>query len=92
MVVRRLLVSAVAVLSVLGGLTLAVGPASADSGPGPVWPLGDDDVTGDVLPTAQHNGVTWSQVIIGNTVYVGGQFTAGRPAGAAPGVGEVAFL
>jgi outer membrane protein assembly factor BamB len=34
----------------------------------------------------QVNGVVWSQVVVGNTVYAGGQFTSARPAGAAPGV------
>lgn len=42
----------------------------------------------DALPTTQINGVVWSQVIIGTTVYVGGSFTKARPAGAAPGTRE----
>ncbi len=31
--------------------------------------------------------MAWAQVIIGNTVYVGGNFTEARPSGAAPGTG-----
>ncbi len=31
----------------------------------------------------------WAQTVVGNTVYVGGQFTNARPAGAAPGVNTV---
>ena len=46
-------------------------------------------VAADALPTAQINGVVWSQVIVGNTVYVGGEFTRARPAGAAAGTSEV---
>ena len=41
-------------------------------------------VSADPLPTVQINGVVWSQVVVGNTVYVGGEFTMARPAGAAP--------
>jgi PKD repeat protein len=46
-------------------------------------------VTNDVLPTVQINGVVWSAVTVGNTVYAAGNFTSARPAGNAPGVGEV---
>ena len=37
----------------------------------------------------QINGVVYAQVMVGNTVYATGGFTAARPAGAAPGVNEV---
>ncbi len=42
-------------------------------------------VTADALPTAQINGVVWTQAVVGNRVFAGGQFTGVRPAGAAPG-------
>ena len=43
-------------------------------------------MTSDVLPTVQiDKGVVWSQAIVGNTVYAGGEFSNARPAGAAPG-------
>ncbi|BDV29518.1 PDK repeat-containing protein [Microbacterium terricola] len=45
-----------------------------------------ETVSADSLPTVQiDSGVVWSQVIVGNTVYVAGQFSNARPAGAAPG-------
>lgn len=46
-------------------------------------------VSSTALPTAQLNGVAWTQVVIGNTVYVGGSFTKARPAGAGPGTQTV---
>lgn len=49
----------------------------------------EETVTADPLPTAQINGVVWAQAIANNTVWVGGEFTAARPAGAAPGVSTV---
>lgn len=47
-------------------------------------------VSSDPLPTVQIDGVVWAQVIVGNTVYVGGNFTTARPAGAPPGTATVA--
>ncbi len=47
-------------------------------------------VSTDALPAPQINGVVWDQKIVGNTVYVAGNFTTARPAGSAPGVSEVA--
>ncbi len=46
-------------------------------------------LSADPLPTVQIDGVVWSQTVVGNTVYVGGEFTTARPAGAAPGVNTV---
>ncbi len=46
-------------------------------------------VSSDPLPTVQINGVAWSQVVIGNTVYVGGSFGTARPANAAAGTSTV---
>jgi hypothetical protein len=74
------------------GLTLAgvavgvVAAASAAADPGAVIARTPDMVTTDSLPTAQIDGVVWSQAIVGNTVYVGGSFANERPAGSAPGV------
>jgi PKD repeat protein len=42
-------------------------------------------VSADALPTVQINGVVWSQVVVGNTVYATGSFTQARPAGVAVG-------
>ncbi|WP_426302602.1 PKD domain-containing protein [Arthrobacter sp. R-11] len=83
-VVAALLGLATAVsLAVLGTV-----PARADTAPiNPNDPATPVTVAADGLPTAQINGVAWAQVIIGNTVYVGGNFTEARPSGAAPGTG-----
>src|SRR3954466_6381728 len=73
----------------LGAGALTVGtaaPAVADSMP--LQPSTPATVTADALPTAQINGVVWSQVVVGNTVYAAGKFTRVRPAGAAAGTSE----
>lgn len=64
----------------------APGPASGDTAPTGNLPA---TVSVDSLPTVQVNGVVWSQVTVGNTVWATGQFTKARPAGSAPGQNEV---
>ena len=78
----------------IGGLVLAglvvAGPqrtASADSAPAD--PTTPTTVAADGLPTTQIDGVAWAQAIVGGTVYVAGQFTTARPAGAAAGTQTV---
>ena len=62
--------------------------ARADTAPAPGTSA---TVSADGLPTWQINGVVWSQVVVGNTVYATGSFSKARPAGvAAGGVGEIA--
>lgn len=79
---RRLLVTATgAALAVALGATGAL-PAVADTAPKPGVPA---TVSSDALPTPQINGVVWSQVVIGDTVYVGGRFSQARPAGVGKG-------
>ena len=73
-------------LATVSPLTSAA--AVADSTVPPVIDNPADAVTADGLPTAQINGVAWDQVVVGNTVYVAGEFTSARPAGAALGSGE----
>jgi hypothetical protein len=70
--------AAAALLLLAGGLT-----ARADTRP--ISTKLPATVSSDALPTAQINGVVWTQVIVGKTVYVGGEFTTARPAGALPG-------
>ena len=66
-------------------LAFAEPAAAADPVP---WSWSTDapaTVTADPLPTVQIDGVAWTQAIVGNTVYVGGEFQNARPAGAAAG-------
>ena len=70
---------------------LAAPVAVADTAPtDPNDPQTPVTVTADSLPTVQINGVVWKQLVVGSTVYAAGSFTSARPAGAAPGVNEVA--
>jgi hypothetical protein len=68
-------------------LTALSAPAFADTRP----PSSSTPTTvsTDSLPTAQLNGVAWTQLVVGDTVYVGGSFTRAQPAGAASGAGTV---
>ncbi|WP_255513602.1 PKD domain-containing protein [Homoserinibacter sp. GY 40078] len=82
-----LVTTAALFLSALIAVPLVIAaPASADPLPASESP---ETVSSDPLPTPQINGVVWTQVIVGNTVYVGGQFTTARPAGSAAGQNEV---
>ena len=74
--------SAVLSVSPIGGPSLAY----ADTAPPAGQPA---TVSSDALPTAQIDGVAWSQVVVDGVVYVGGSFTTARPAQAAPGVDTV---
>lgn len=80
----------------------ATGIASGAVDPGAGTPVGADaavaaaadpalpaTVTADPLPTVQINGVVWKQLVVGEWVYVAGQFTSARPAGATAGTNEV---
>lgn len=84
----NVLLSVVAVAALLFGTVAIATPAAADTAP--ANPTESASVSDDALPTVQIDGVVWAEVIIGNTVYAGGQFTTARPAGSAPGVNTVA--
>jgi PKD repeat protein len=86
----RVLAGLVSLLLVAGVLGLMVpGTARADSAPlDPANPVTPTTVSADALPTVQINGVAWSQVVVGNTVYVAGAFTSARPAGVPAGTQE----
>ncbi|HSK32840.1 MAG TPA: delta-60 repeat domain-containing protein, partial [Propionicimonas sp.] len=77
-------------LIAISALGLASAPgAAADSAPAdPNDPRTPPTVAIDRLPTVQHNGVAWNQVVVGTTVYVVGQFSSARPAGSALGQNE----
>ena len=80
-----------AMLAVFGTAVTVATPASADTstaqpaGVSPVVERPANNVTADVLPTVQIDGVVWSETVVGNTVYAGGNFANARPAGAASG-------
>ncbi len=81
------LATAIAATGALAGALVLGGPVVADTAPpGAATPR---TVAGDALPAPQINGVGWEQVIVGRTVYVVGDFSTARPAGAAPGTHTV---
>ena len=80
------LLVAVLTTAPLALLALAAAPARADTAP--VAPVTLATVSADSLPTVQVNGVVWSQVVVGNTVYATGSFSSARPAGSAAGSNE----
>jgi PKD repeat protein len=73
-------------LSIVTAFGLVTGLASVvAAAPATVGQRTADVPTADGLPTVQIDGVAWSQVIVGDDVYVAGRFENARPAGAAPG-------
>ena len=76
---RAALVAASVSALVASGLAGAES-ASAD-------PANPTPVSSTALPTAQVNGVVWSQTVSNGVDYVGGSFNQSQPAGAAAGVG-----
>src|SRR5690606_11513724 len=74
---------------VAAGLVVAGPAVEAFADSAPLEPGVDPTVTADALPTVQIDGVVWAQLVIGDTVSVGGEFTTARPAGSAPGVNTV---
>jgi hypothetical protein len=86
-VLHRLSFAAVTTVAVLAALLVSPPGAQADTAP----PNASTPrtVAADALPAPQINGVVWSQLIVGNTVYVGGEFTRARPFGSAAGTNEV---
>lgn len=79
---RRVIAAIATAATALATIALIALPAESASAETPGQP---DTVTADVLPTWQINGVVWSQVVAGNTVYVTGSFTKARPPGVAVG-------
>lgn len=79
------------VLMVLAAIALTAPGTVALAAASDTVPATDEPATvaADLLPTAQINGVVWSQVTVGNTVYATGDFTKARPAGSPAGQNEV---
>jgi PKD repeat protein len=76
----------VATLSLVGLVALGVQAHGAvPPGLSPVLERSQQNVTADALPTVQIDGVVWTEVTVGNTVFAGGSFANARPAGAAAG-------
>ncbi len=84
--------AAVLVAIAAEGVSSGTGVAMADTAPPPATSSTATPtpatVSADGLPTVQVNGVVWSQVTVGTTVYATGSFTSARPAGAAAGTNE----
>lgn len=59
------------------GVVVPHSSALADTWPAAGTPA---TVSADPLPTVQVDGVVWSQVVVGNTVYAAGSFKNVRPA------------
>ena len=92
---RRMASSATAAALVIAGLVVltAVAPTASANVPTTLSPVAQPsatNVTADALPTVQQDGVVWSQVVVGNTVYAGGRFGNARPAGSAAGTNNTA--
>lgn len=65
---------------------MAAAPTAAHADVPPTIARADGSVTADSLPTVQlDDGVAWTSVVRGNVAYVGGSFSAARPAGSAKG-------
>jgi hypothetical protein len=69
--------------AIAAGLLSAPAASALPATPGAVVQPTSAIVAPVALPTAQLNGVAWTQVIVRTTVYVGGSFTYARPAGQA---------
>jgi hypothetical protein len=83
--------SVVALIVIAAGVAPVVLASSAHADTSPATGSGlPATVSADPLPTVQINGVVWSEVTVGNTVYAAGNFTSARPAGNVAGTGEVA--
>ena len=81
-------VAAVLATALIGAFAALVTATPAAAATSPVADRPAGGVTADALPTVQVDGVVWSQAVVGNTVYAGGQFANARPAGAAAGTNQ----
>ena len=76
----------------LASTVAVLGTSASSARAGMEWPSSivphPETVSADVMPTVQIDGVVWAQEIVGNVVYVGGEFSNARPAGAAINTNE----
>lgn len=103
-VALRGLLAATAATVVIAALLVPSSSARAEGNPAdPTNPAAPATVTADLLPTPQigdgslgkkgdttTTGVVWDQLVVGNTVFVGGAFAKARPAGSGVGQNVVA--
>jgi hypothetical protein len=66
----------------VSGIQAELDVAGADTAPPAGTPA---TVSSDALPTWQVNGVVWSTVVVGSTVYATGSFSKARPPGTSAG-------
>ena len=86
---RKHLFTSILTSATLLGLAVVAVPSSVASAlPQPIAQPAAGMPSATALPTTQIDGVVWSQEVVGNTVYVGGDFDNARPAGAAAGVND----
>ncbi|MCW2524344.1 MAG: domain containing protein [Frankiales bacterium] len=85
----RVLLALALPLAIAASLFSAPSASALPLTPGPIAQPSAAIVTPVALPTAQIDGVAWTQVIVRNTVYVGGSFTYARAAGQPAGKGRV---
>jgi len=87
--VRRVALLCATVLVASTAWATTAGIATADSSPkDPTDPATPATVSADGLPTAQINGVVWTQTVVNDIVYAGGNFSSARPPGSAAGTNE----
>ena len=87
--VRRIALWCAIAMATTTAWAVTGGVAAADSAPAdPNDPSTPTTVSADGLPTAQINGVVWSQTVVNDIVYAGGNLQQARPAGAAAGTNE----
>ena len=83
-------IAAVGLVLAGGSLALGMSTAAAEPSSSSTSPESDSLVTAKPMPTWQTNGVVYAVETVGDVTYVGGNFTAVRPPGAAAGVNQVA--
>ncbi|RUR03380.1 PKD domain-containing protein [Labedella endophytica] len=91
---RRLLSTVAVTMALTAGALTPVGLSTTGAQAAGADPsanattTGPETVSAESLPVPQVDGVVWDQVVIGRTVYVGGEFTSARPFTAKRGVDE----